>query len=388
MEDVPAPDWRQEHLWCALALSANARLPDGDPWTTQVFAVADPDRLPASPEETARVLRQELAGMQEPVDEPSPTWMSGGTALLSGEPVPLGATGTVDLPERVPLLVAGKPLSTDLPTALLGFRVREPLLGLVAVVRGYLTGVSVASPLGPALTTSAWVWHAGGQRWPAEMSQREGQPAVAAFAASRTDAAQATLAYRVPAVDQTLPPGASEQWVDLAKDGNLGFASLLANAPVALACAVGHELPVPGSDAALFQPAWLVGRWWLHEVLAALRQWKSGRGGDAEAGPSGDGQMGVPEPLFDVGASWDTVRSDQLADQRLGALLSPAEARLLPALLLSATAASRTPTQQSLWDAIVDETEGDDEGEDLVRQIREAWEQWPDLHEADRFPAP
>jgi hypothetical protein len=220
------------------------------------------------------------------------------------------------------------------------------------------------------------------------MTPREGQPAVAAFASSCREAGYATLAQRVPAVGQALPPGADEQWVDLAKDGDLRFASMLTNAPVALACAVGHEPNLHGLDGVRFQPSWLVGRWWLSEVLGALRQWKSARRGGAAAGTAGEVEMGVPEPLFDVGASWETVRTDQQADQRLGTLLSPAEARLLPEPLLAGAAAARTPTQATLWDAITGETEGNDEGEDLLLQIREAWQQWPDLHEGARRRGP
>ena len=80
---------------------------------------------------------------------------------------------------------------------------------------------------------------------------------------------------------------------------------------------------------------------------------------------------------------------DELLPRRLlhrPLLVGQLHAELLPELLLCATVASRTPTQAGLWDAVGRETGGDEEGADLLRQIREVWQRWPDLHEADRFP--
>jgi hypothetical protein len=46
---------------------------------------------------------------------------------------------------------------------------------------------------------------------------------------------------------------------------------------------------------------------------------------------------------------------------------------------------SRTPAQTWLWDVIAEQAEGVDYGHEVLRQLGEAWQQWPQLHEPDQF---
>lgn len=361
----------EQHDWCGMALYAVREAPAAEPWTVRTFAVVQEADLRGDPVRAQRTLLRSLAEMSAPVDEPLPTWTSDGLTLLRGTLLPRTGDGAG---RPGPVLIGGAAANTDVPTQLLGFTAVKPVTGLVVVVRGYVTGAAMAAPGGPAV--SAGVWRPGGNRWPAELDAGEGQPAVAAFAVDRRSGAAAMLAHRVPGPGQQLPAGANEQFIDLATGGQLGFLTLTDNPWVALAAACGKHPELPAEVlSSLPRAPWLVGRWMLHEAREAAQGRRADPGVD----------VALPGPPLGQTVTWAAVRADQLGRRRLGALLSAAQARLLPDLLLAEECIARSPAQRWLWRSLEELLDGVDGGSAILAGLRAAWARHPEVHEPERF---
>jgi hypothetical protein len=377
---VTGGPWLLQHHWAAAALEFAQQNVHEPPWLRRIVAIVDPNALnPADAAEVAEV----LATMQDPVDADTPTWV-GGPLTVSAADLPSGSGA----PSEPVVLVAGPPSTADLSTLVIGFHARQPVLGLVALERGYVISADVRQSGSDPETGR--IWSPGGSRWPADVSVEEGQPAVAAFAHAVGSTDSAMLAYRVPGTGQRLSAAETATVVDLDRAGKLAFTSMSSPLMV-LALACGQAIPIASEvRAQLFRPAWLVGRSWLHQILEQLFAATTAIATATAAEPDrpeapAPVAVEVAEPPLELAKSWRAVREDQQGPRQLGRLLADDEARLLPELLLIEQCLRRTPTQEWLWETIGGLCANHDGGDQLLVEARKAWERWPRLHEPDTF---